>query len=88
MSIPLFNTLFLITSQKRWTSFFLSLTTVCIGHLVLKQKKTIFFFSLFKGRGTQSQFLETFYDFMNFDTTDNFYDFKVLYITYLQSNSS
>jgi len=35
------------------------------GQIFLKQKKTNFyFFSLFKGRGTQSQFLKTFYDFM------------------------
>jgi len=43
------------------------------------------FFSLFKGRGTQSQFLETFYDFMNnFKQLTIFMIFFISQMTYLQ----
>jgi len=51
---------------------------------LVPETKENFFFSLFKGRGTQSQFLETFYDFMKtFIQLTVFMIFKILQMTYL-----
>ena len=48
------------------TKYFTTKGASVNGQIFLKQKKTNFYFlvSPFKGRGTQSQFLETFYEFM------------------------